>query len=182
MEKCKQCKSPYELEDYDLAHPITKIMAEKNLCYKCAFWEYQHFMDTEESQRRSYGLPVIVSKFYGPTATANPRYHWFLPFYTTGRTSNCSIHPIDRFQPTYRVLFEDGRLYTVNNLWHQGEIPPTFYSKFQVNAKLITNAEALMLISRKDTKVAEDYTHYIISAEGLDQVFGISKKNNKYDV
>ena len=55
MEKCKQCKSPYELEEYDLTHPIAKIMAEKNLCYKCAFWEYQHFMDTAETHRRSYG-------------------------------------------------------------------------------------------------------------------------------
>ena len=180
-EQCNYCKGDYDIEEFDLTLDIAKIMVEKHICYKCAFWEYQYQMDNSD-ERLGRGIPVICSKFYGPTAQANPRYHWFLPFYTVGKNTNCSIHPIDRFQPSYKVLLSDGRLYTVNNLWHQGEIPPLFYSKFEVNSKLISNQEAMMLIARKDTRVAQDYTHYIISEEGLDKVFGISKKNNRYDV
>lgn len=173
--KCKICHKEYDLEDFDPRYePVTR-MIEKGICFSCAHWDNNYDMDHSD-ERLGRGIPVVVSKLYGPTAQVNPRAHWFLPFYTIGRNMNCTVHPLDRFQPTYRVLFMDGRLYTVNNLWHQGEIPPAWYDKFEVNAKLISNQEALLLIARKDTKVAEDLTHYLISKEGLDIIFSKSVK------
>lgn len=173
--ECNICHKEYDLEDFDPKCRPVNIMIKKGICHSCAHWDNNYEMDHSD-ERTGRGIPVVVSKFYGPTAQANPRYHWFLPFYTTGRNTNCTIHPTDRFQPTYKVLFKDGRLYTVNNLWHQGEIPPIWYDKFEVNAKLISNQEALLLIARKDTKIDEGLTHYIISKEGLEIIFGNSLK------
>lgn len=179
--ECKICHGEYSLEDFDLEHePVTR-MVKKGICFTCALWDHNLDMDHSD-ELLSRGIPVTVSKFYSPTTLANPRNHWFLPFHTIEGNINCMIHPLKLSQPIYKVLLNDGRLYTVNNLWHQGEIPPVWYDKFEVNAKLISNQEALLLMARKDTKVAESLTHYIISKEGLDTIFENSMEGGGTDV
>lgn len=160
---CKCCYNEYDVDDFDLSIEPAVRMIDKGLCFTCAHWDHNFELDHSD-ERLSRGIPVIIGD---PDKRSNKRYHWFLPLYLSGGSSNTSIHPVDRFQPSYKILMKDGRLYTVNNLWHQGEIPPVWYDKFEVNAIFISNTEALSLIARIDTKISEDLTHYIISANSM---------------
>lgn len=178
---CSICHNEYDLEEFDPKTDTYRLMEENHICFTCSHWKMNLELDHSD-ERNNRGIPIVVSKFYGPSAKFNAREHWFIPFMTNGRNTNCSIHPLDRFQPPYKVLMFDGRLYTVSNMWHQGSIPPVWFDKFPVNARLISTQEAASLIARKDTKVAEDLTHYIISKEGLDTIFRNSTKRSSDDV
>lgn len=164
---CGICGREYDLEDLDLNLDLPKRMIEKKICFSCAHWDRNHELDL--SSRKIEGVPVILNKFNEMTVNFNPRDHWFIPFRVC-HGENCSIHPLDTLQPTYRVLMFEGRLYTVNNMWHQGEIPTVWFDKFKVNAMLLDNERARYLISRIDTKVSEDLTHYIISNKAMKEI------------
>ena len=168
MNKCIICGSPYDLEDFDLNVEPAIRMLNKCLCFSCAHWDRNHELDNSDS-RLVRGIPLVVidnSKGYSRRA------HWFLPFYNfNGDSLNVSIRPLNRFQPTYRVLLKDGRLFTVNNLYHQGNITVPWYGKFKINACFLDTVDTLSLITRRDTKVSEDMTHYIVSEKSLREYF-----------
>ena len=164
--RCKCCGNHYVLEDFDMSgEPSIRML--KGLCFSCAHWDHNYEMDKHE--RLARGIPLVVidnSKGYSRRA------HWFLPFYNfKGDNLNVSIHPLDRFQPAYRILLKDGRLFTVDNLYHQGTIPVHWHDKFKINACFLDTVETLSLITRRDTKVSEDLTHYIVSEISLRNYF-----------
>lgn len=173
---CKCCHNEYDVDDFDLSIEPAVRMVDKGLCFTCAHWDHNLELDNSD-ERLGRGIPVIIGE-----PGSGKRSHWFLPLYLSGGASNTCIHPVDRFQPSYKVLFIDGRLYTVNNLWHQGDIPLIWYSKFEVNAMFLSNTEALSLIARIDTKISEDLTHYIISAAARVDLIFDRIKNEASDV
>ena len=166
--RCKCCGSPYNLDDFDLNVEPSIRMLEKGLCFSCAYWDRNY--ERDQYERLTRGIPLVVidnSKGYSRRA------HWFLPFYNFFKEDslNISIDQLNRFQPAYKILLNDGRLFTVNNLYHQGNIPVFWYEKFKVNACFLDTEETLSLITRRDTKVSEDMTNYIVSESSLREYF-----------
>lgn len=163
---CRKCHKEYDLSKYDPGMKIPTTMRSQNLCFECAVWE--NFSKLNNNKEGILGIPVITQKYNNATSSYNPRYLGFIPVkLKANQNPNCCIRPMDIMQPVYKILFNDGRLFTINNFWRIGQVPNTFLDKFEVNARFISNEQALNLISRLDTKVSQDETHYIVNTEEI---------------
>lgn len=160
---CSICKNPYEPEDYK---PIP-IMISKGICMDCTYWE------TVYEKAKDVGIIAVQSKNPGTSAEHNPRTLGIIPFHTRGMiNSNLRIFQgLDRIlQPTYKILFFTGELYTVFNYFKIGIVPPKFYDKFPVNSVILSNSVCMNLIARKDTKIAKEGTNYIINKKVINNL------------
>lgn len=165
---CQHCKREIDLQDFDTSLNIPKTMASKTLCFDCAFWYKLAGTNREFSTK---GLPVITLSRYSTSASINQKYYWFMPFKLLDNTQNVEFHPVDLIQPKHKVLFNNGELYTVRELQAGLEIPTSWYPRFKVNARFLTDYEALKLISRKDTLINDNKLCYKINKEIVTKMF-----------
>lgn len=168
---CKCCKKELEnMQEFDTNLEVPKQMISQNLCFDCAFW--QKLLDSKDNlSSKIPGLSIVTGSNYEPSAKLDRKYYWFIPFELPEGKSNIEFHPVSLIQPKHKVLTREGELYTINDLWAGIEIPTTWYPKFKVNAKFLTDYETLNLISRKDTKVDEEFTCYRINKELVTKLF-----------
>lgn len=168
---CKCCKKGLEnIQEFDTNLEVPKLMASQNLCFDCAFW--QKLLDSKD--KISFKIPslsIVTGSNYEPSAKLDRKYYWFIPFILPNGKSNLEFHPVSLIQPKHKILTREGELYTVHDLWAGIEIPTIWYPKFKVNAKFLTDYETLNLISRKDTKVDEEFTCYRINKEIVTKLF-----------
>lgn len=168
---CKCCKKGLEnIQEFDTNLEVPKLMASQNLCFDCAFW--QKLLDSKD--KISFKIPslsIVTGSNYEPSAKLDRKYYWFIPFILPNGKSNLEFHPVSLIQPKHKILTREGELYTVHDLWAGIEIPTIWYPKFKVNAKFLTDYETLNLISRKDTKVDEEFTCYRVNKEIVTKLF-----------
>lgn len=114
---CTHCGQPSIPENYQEGS-ITKIMTEKHLCFNCAFWHWQHDLDSNDPARQG-NVAVIDGNHYvlGPDNNVN----WPSGF--------CGAR--------FYIRFNDGREVSTNNLWGQGKIPTHLRHLFPDNAVFV---------------------------------------------
>lgn len=168
---CKCCKKELEnMQEFDTNLEVPKLMVSQNLCFDCAFW--QKLLDFKDNIKPKIpGLSIVTGSNYEPSAKLDRKYYWFIPFILPSGKSNIEFQPVSLIQPKHRIINKKGELYTVNDIWAGIEIPTIWYPKFKVNAKFLTDYETLNLISRRDTKVDEEFTCYRINKEIVAKLF-----------
>ena len=117
MEKktCKLCGKPSEPEHYDLDR-IREIMEEQHVCFKCAFWLWQHECDQNDPKREGR-FAVIGGRHY----VLGDGKGYFKGF---GGAEHI-------------IRFNDGHEVACSDLWHQGEIPAHLRHLFPDNAEFV---------------------------------------------
>lgn len=111
---CKQCGCVY-FQDL-----------ERNECFHCDFWIKR--LGKYVSQKTSNKMMLVIDgHIYSDAGATHPsqskRYNGF----------GGSVFTIK--------LKETGEVWTTNNLWHGGDIPPSFYEKMPDNAEFIKEKE-----------------------------------------
>lgn len=107
---CTRCGKEYT-NHYSME--VGTIMQEKNVCFECAFWIWQH--DLDKAGNREFAIIDGA--------------HYVLCPSTTGIKGNCGRK--------YTIRFKDGRTVECDNLWHQGIIPERFREQMPDNAEFI---------------------------------------------
>ncbi len=114
---CTLCGKPVELDRYNLDE-ITAIMREKNLCFNCAFWHWQHNLDQNDPGRKG-NFAVINGTHY--VLDEHTDINW----------------PKGFGGAEFKIRFNDGREVICDNLWSQGDIPEHLKNLFPDNAVFV---------------------------------------------
>lgn len=91
-----------------------EIMKQRRMCFTCNFWQDQ--LDLDNSGKRQFA--IIDNHHYVIEPDTIRGFKGF----------SGALH---------KIQFNDGRIVTTKNLWHQGQIPEKWQAKFQNNAKFI---------------------------------------------
>lgn len=123
---CSKCNQVYDLNDWEPSLEIPKIMKRKDLCFICAFWEYQKFYDNTD--RKNKGLYPLIFPDWGhlvvrlETKGIGNRFAIF--------RSEDNIYSLITFgnAPSQGYINEASKdMFTINSV----EITPTQYKEFQ---------------------------------------------------
>lgn len=127
------CKMEDDPEDYIQKHPITKLMIEKQLCFRCAFW-YKLYLRSGDPKDEYFLIRANHT-------------HWSAPKDEPVSLRKQRDHTY-RAEPNLKyILFEDGRTLAVNQLYHQGNIPEHFRGIMPNNAIFISRADYLNIVN-----------------------------------
>ena len=120
--ECKLCHKPSEPENY-IRDRIREIMEEKQLCFNCAFWLWQHELDTQE--REPHTAVIVEGTHYVIGSETKSKSTFFRGF--------GGAH--------FKIKFHDGTEVETTNLWCQGEIPEHLRHLLPDNAEFLNTKE-----------------------------------------
>jgi hypothetical protein len=114
IQTCSICKVAYEPGSFDPNALLVKLMDERNICFRCAFWSdkienplpYREIINGEHYVFHPYQNKPVFFQGYG------------------GRE--------------FYALRNDGSLIMSNNVWYQGQIPEIFREKLPDTARMIS--------------------------------------------
>lgn len=115
---CSKCNQVYDLNDWEPSFEIPKIMKRKDLCFICAFWEYQKLYD--DTDRKNKGLSPLIFPDFG---------HWVVRLETKGIGNRFAIYK------------SQDNIYSLITFWNgafQGYINEASRNMFMVNSVEIT--------------------------------------------
>lgn len=170
--ECSICHTEVQFdkleEEWNMNLSLPKMMQERHLCFRCAFWEEKYQQDQQylvqqvpdTTKWARYMLPLVTADHYWVSAEYNPRAHWYTPAFVKVLTKEYNIFKVhwkckwllDPEKTSYRILTTDGKLICTDHCSHQGEIPPLFFDKFKINAKFLNQTEAKEIIDLLSTK------------------------------
>lgn len=110
--QCPICSRLYDLYDFNMSLPIPKIMAEKEVCYHCAFWLWRKELDDKLlSMEKPEIIPLVID-------------HEHMSIDIEKAWSGNSV----------AILRSDGKIFTPSQINHQGKIGKGFWYTFPNNA------------------------------------------------
>lgn len=159
---CKKCNYPgctnnTYLEKYNTSYhnQYVSIMNKKGFCFRCAFWDYQHYLDKSSKHRK-------LITFDPDSEIRGLLTHYRIDLSYTS------------FDPNVCVLTNDRAIYGLSRISKEGIIPSTWYGKddgttpkFEANGVFISKAEYHDMLSRKDTRTVDNITY--ISQKTLEE-------------
>lgn len=110
-EPCKCCGNVFST---NYSEPTKSQLLEKNVCFKCNFWQEYLEIKDDPNIARIEGSHYVIQ----PDTTGDPSWKGF-----GGRK--------------FIIRFADGREVVTRNLWHQGEIPAHFREELPDNATFV---------------------------------------------
>lgn len=122
--RCNLCDQPEDMDDYIPYLSIPKIMAQHNLCFRCAYW-----MDRKEIDKNPDIIPIISQGSH----------------YTVNKLDLITGQNLEELYSEITVILTyDGLLFGSNRVTHQGTIPKHFKDWFPDNALILDNNLAKM--------------------------------------
>lgn len=118
LPSCSGCGGPFSTKTW--CDPLPRLLAERNLCFYCNHWLHDSLPN--------YGKPgvVVIDGHIYSYDPSRPR--------ISGET-----RWLGHAGREFTIRLHSGETVTTNNLWHGGEIPTRFRSRFPDNASFIPN-------------------------------------------
>ncbi|NDV63966.1 hypothetical protein [Bacteroides sp. 224] len=114
IQNCSICGDSYDLEEFQKQLPLTQLMKQRNICFKCAFW-----LDKIENPNPNREI------IDGQHCTFHPSQNERSYFQGCGGRE-------------FYILRNDKSLAMSNNVWFQGKIPDRFRESLPNTAQFIS--------------------------------------------